>query len=139
VPALRDRYGADNVVATGHKTKPGQDLLSCGAFHYIDCTDIKRVAQMVKKYNIDTIFNLAVLLSAKAELHPRLAWKVNVDGLGNVLEIAREYKCSVFTPSTIGVFGPDTPMDNTPQTTIQRPSTIYGISKVTGELLCDYY
>lgn len=97
------------------------------------------IAAVVKKYNIDTIYNLAALLSVVAEGKPRLAWKIGIDGLWNILEIARENKCAVFTPSSIGSFGPSTPHDMTPQDTVQRPGTIYGVSKVTTELLSDYY
>ena len=139
VPALCDRYGARNVIATGHRTKPGQDLLDSVTFYYIDCTDVKCIEEIVAKHDIGTIYHLASILSAKAEANPQLAWNVNVGGLYNILEVARKYHCSVFTPSTIGVFGPATPLDNTPQTTIQRPNTMYGVSKVAGELLCDYY
>ena len=139
VPALCDRYGAHNVIATGHRTKPGQELLDRVAFYYIDCTDSKCIEEIVEKHDIGTIYHLASILSAKAEANPQLAWNVNVGGLYNILEVARKYHCSVFTPSTIGVFGPTTPLDNTPQTTIQRPNTMYGVSKVAGELMCDYY
>ncbi|HEY50506.1 MAG TPA: L-threonine 3-dehydrogenase [Dehalococcoidia bacterium] len=139
VPALRTKYGNDAVIATGHKTEPSQELLDGGEFHYIDCTEIKCIAEIVEKYDIGTIYNLTTILSAKAEANPQLAWDVNVNSLRNILEVAREYKCAVFTPSTIGAFGPDTPLDNTPQITVQRPNTMYGITKVAGELLCDYY
>ncbi len=105
----------------------------------MDCTDAKALSEVVKKYNIDTIYHLAAILSAVAEADPVLAWNVNINGLYNVLEIAREYDCAVFTPSSIGAFGPTTPLDNTPQVTIQRPNTMYGVTKVSGELLCDYY
>jgi len=139
VPALRERYGADAVIATGHKTQPSQELREGGEFCFIDCTEIKCVDDMVRKYNVNTIYNLTSILSAKAEANPQLAWKVNIESLRNILEVAREHKCAVFTPSTIGAFGLDTPLDNTPQITIQRPRTMYGITKVAGELLCDYY
>ncbi len=139
VPALCDRYGARNVIATGHRTKPGQELLDSVTFYYVDCTDLKCIEEIVEKHDIGTIYHLASILSAKAEANPQLAWNVNVGGLYNILEVARKYRCSVFTPSTIGVFGSSTPLDNTPQTTIQRPNTMYGVSKVAGELLCDYY
>ncbi|MCK4402557.1 MAG: L-threonine 3-dehydrogenase [Dehalococcoidia bacterium] len=137
--ALRERYGNDNVIATGHKTKLGEELLNLGPFQFIDCTDINTIEGVVKKYKVDTIYHLAALLSAVAEAKPQLAWNVNINGLYNVLEVAREYKCAVFTPSSIGVFGPTTPKDNTPQETILRPNTMYGVTKVSGELLCDYY
>ena len=137
--ALRDRYGSDNVIATGHVTRPSEKLLNSGPFHFIDCTDINSVEEIVKEHNTEIIYHLAALLSAKAEANPQLAWDVNINGLYNVLEVAREHKCTVFTPSSIGAFGPTTPLDNTPQDTIQRPNTMYGVTKVAGELLCDYY
>ncbi|GAH90662.1 unnamed protein product, partial [marine sediment metagenome] len=137
--ALRERYGNNNVMATGHKTKPGGELLNSGPFQFIDCTDINTIKGVVKEYKVDTIYHLAALLSAVAEAKPQLAWNVNINGLYNVLEVARKYKCAVFTPSSIGVFGPTTPKDNTPQETILRPNTMYGVTKVSGELLCDYY
>ena len=102
-------------------------------------TDGAGITEIVKQYNIDTIYNLAALLSVVAESKPRLAWKIGIDGLWNILEVARENGCAVFTPSSIGSFGPDTPHQMTPQDTIQRPATIYGVSKVTTELLSDYY
>ena len=137
--ALRERYGNENVIAAGHKTEPDNGLLESGPFHFIDCREIGTVAEMVKKYKVDTIYHLAALLSAVAEEKPQLAWNVNMIGLYNVLEVARTYQCSVFTPSSIGAFGPTTPLDKTPQDTIQRPNTMYGVTKVAGELLCDYY
>jgi len=139
VLALRYRYGKDNVITTGHKTNPSEELLNTGAFHFIDCTDINSIGEIVRRYNVGTIYHLAAVLSAKAETNPQLAWNVNINGLYNVLEVAREYKCGVFIPSSIGAFGPTTPLDNTPQDTIQRPNTMYGVTKVAGELLCDYY
>ena len=137
--ALREKFGADNVVAGGRKTKPSPELRDSGPFEVVDCTDVKAVEDTVKKYGIDTIYHLAAILSAVAEANPQLAWKVNIDGLYNVLEVAREHKCAVFVPSSIGAFGPSTPPDGTPQDTIQRPNTMYGVTKVSGELLCDYY
>ena len=136
---LRERYGNENVIATGHSTKPSEKLLNSGPFHFINCADISTIVEMVKKYNIDTIYHLGAILSAVAEAKPQLAWDVNINGLYNVLEVAREYNCAVFTPSSIGAFGPSTPVNNTPQDTIQRPNTMYGVTKVAGELLCDYY
>jgi len=136
---LRERYGNDNVIASGHKTKPSKKLLEAGPFVYLDCRKYESIKRFVKKYDVDTIFHLAAILSAVAEANPQLAWDVNIDGLCNVLEIARDYDCTLFTPSSIGVFGPTTPLDNTPQDTIQRPNTMYGVTKVAGELLCDYY
>jgi len=137
--ALRKRYGNDDVIAAGHKTKAGKKLLESGPFVYLDCRKYKDIEKSVKKYRVDTIFHLPAILSAAAEVNPQLAWDVNVNGLYNVLEIAREYDCALFAPSSIGVFGLTTPLDNTPQDTIQRPNTMYGVTKVAGELLCDYY
>ncbi len=137
--SLREKYGNDNVVAGGRKTKPSNKLLESGPFETVDCTNAEALAKVVKKYNIDTIYHLAAILSAVAEANPVLAWNVNINGLYNVLEISREFNCAVFTPSSIGAFGPTTPLDNTPQDTIQRPNTMYGVTKVSGELLCDYY
>lgn len=136
---LRERYGNNNVVAAGHSREPDRELLESGPYHCIECTDGETIASLVKQYRIDTIYHLAALLSAVAEKYPQKAWDVNLTGLFTVLEVAREHSCAVFTPSSIGAFGPDTPRDNTPQDTIQRPATMYGITKVAGELLCDYY
>lgn len=137
--SLREKYGNDNVVAGGRKTKPSEKLLNSGPFEVVDCVDAQAVANVVKKHDIDTIYHLAAILSAVAEANPVLAWNVNINGLYNVLEVSREFNCAVFTPSSIGAFGPTTPLDNTPQDTIQRPNTMYGVTKVAGELLCDYY
>ena len=137
--ALRERYGNDNVVAGGRKTQPSEELRNSGPFEIVDCTDIEAVNRVVVNHRIDTIYHLAALLSAVAENNPQLAWQVNVNALVNVLEVAREHNCAVFTPSSIGAFGPTTPADNTPQDTIQRPTSMYGVTKVSGELLCDYY
>ena len=136
---LREKYGADNVVAAGNRTEPSDELRDSGPFEFVDCTKIDKVQDVVKKYDIGTIYHLGALLSAVAEAKPQLAWDVNINGLYNVLEVAREKECAVFTPSSIGAFGPTTPLDNTPQDTIQRPNTMYGVTKVSGELLCDYY
>jgi nucleoside-diphosphate-sugar epimerase len=137
--ALRERYGNDTVVAGGRKTAPSPELRDSGPFEVCDCVDIEGVRKVVKKYEIGTIYHLAAILSAVAEAKPNLAWDVNINGLYNVLEVAREHKCAVFVPSSIGAFGPTTPLDDTPQDTIQRPNTMYGVTKVAGELLCDYY
>lgn len=136
---LRKRYGNDNVVAAGHRRKPSEELLNSGPFEVIDATKRDTIEKVVKRYNIDTIYHLAAILSAVAEAKPLLAWNVNMGGLLNVLEVARAHNCAVFVPSSIGAFGPNTPKDNTPQDTIQRPNTMYGVTKVSGELLCDYY
>ena len=118
---------------------PKGELLESGPSEIVDITDPVQIAEVVRKYKVDTIFNLAALLSAVAEAKPQLAWKIGLGGLFNVLEVAREDGCAVFTPSSIGSFGPETPHDKTPQDTIQRPKTMYGVTKVSGELLSDYY
>ena len=138
-PALRKKYGESNVVATGYNKEPERELLNAGPFKYLDCRDIHKIADVVKQYDINMIYHLAALLSATAEENPQLAWDVNVNGLYNVLEVSREFNCSVFTPSSIGAFGHDTPRNNTPQDTVQHPDTMYGVTKVTGEILCNYY
>lgn len=137
---LRKLYSSDNVIASSRRTKEGHDeLMESGVFEIVDVTDGKKIAEVVKKHNVDTIIHLAAILSAVGEQRPAQAWDVNMNGLYNVLEVAREEDCSVFTPSSIAVFGDSTPKDNTPQDTIQRPNTMYGVTKVAGELLCDYY
>jgi nucleoside-diphosphate-sugar epimerase len=137
---LRRRYGGENVVATGHRTKPGKVLCDGGPFEYIDVTRRETLEEVVAQYNIDTIYHMAAVLSAVGEEKPLLAWDVNMNGLHNVLEVARQRDLvRVFCPSSIAVFGPDTPQYNTPQETILRPTTMYGVSKVAGELLCNYY
>ena len=137
---LRRRYGNNHVVA-GYiiGSEPKGELKESGPSEVVDVTDGEMIASVVKKYHIDAIYNLAALLSVVAESKPKLAWKIGIDGLWNVLEVARENGCAVFTPSSIGSFGPSTPHVGTPQDTIQRPQTIYGVSKVTTELLSDYY
>jgi nucleoside-diphosphate-sugar epimerase len=137
--ALREKYGNDNVVAGINRTQPNPELKESGPVEVVNCTDAAAVANVVAKYKIDSIIHLAAILSAVAEAKPNLAWEVNINALYNVLEVAREKGCAVFTPSSIGAFGASTPLDNTPQDTIQRPSTMYGVTKVSGELLCDYY
>jgi nucleoside-diphosphate-sugar epimerase len=119
--------------------EPKGELLETGPSAEVDVTNPAQIADAIDKYRIDTVYNLAALLSAVAESKPQLAWKIGVGGLFNILEVAREKKCAVFTPSSIGSFGPETPHDKTPQDTIQRPKTMYGVTKVTGELLSDYY
>ena len=137
---LRKRYGGEHVVA-GYITgaEPKGELLESGPAEQADVTNGQQIADVVKKHNIDTIYNLAALLSVVAEHKPLLAWHIGIDGLLNILEVARENHCAVFTPSSIGSFGPETPHVMTPQDTIQRPRTIYGVSKVTTELLSEYY
>ena len=137
---LRKIYGNDHVVAGYIKgAEPKGELLESGPSAEADVTNGEMIASVVKQYNIDTIYNLAALLSVVAESKPRLAWKIGIDGLWNILEVAREHGCAVFTPSSICSFGPSTPKMMTPQDTIQRPRTMYGVTKVTTELLSDYY
>jgi Nucleoside-diphosphate-sugar epimerases len=138
VKKLRAKYGSQNVVASDLRPLTGE-IVESGPFERIDSTQIMQIVDVVKKYNIDTIYNLAAILSATAEKNPMLGWNVGIGSLVNCLEVARTFGCAVFTPSSIGAFGPSTPHDNTPQDTIQRPNTIYGVTKVTGELLSDYY
>lgn len=138
--ALRRRYTHGQVIA-GYipSMVPKGELLETGPAEVVDITNAQQIADVVKKYKVDTIYNLAALLSAVAEQKPQLAWEIGLGGLFNVLEVSRELGCAVFTPSSIGAFGPETPKDNTPQDTIQRPKTMYGVTKVSGELLSDYY
>lgn len=137
---LRKRIPTGDIVA-GYipGAEPKGELLTGGPSEIADVTNGRQLAEIVEKYKIDTIYNLAALLSAVAEAKPLLAWHIQMDGLLNILEIAREKGCAVFTPSSIGAFGPSTPKDNTPQDTIQRPKTMYGVTKVATELLSDYY
>ncbi len=132
---LRRIYGQDNVIASDMK----ENVINMGLFERLDVLDAQNVADVVKKHKINRIVHLAAILSAVGERNPRLAYDVNMNGLYNVLEVGREAGCAVFTPSSIAAFGPTTPADNTPQDTIQRPTTMYGVTKVAGELLCDYY
>lgn len=137
---LRKIYNNGTVVA-GYipGSEPKGVLLESGPAEQANVCNAKQLADIVDKYDIDTIYNLAALLSATAERRPLLAWDIQMNGLLNILEIAREKHCAVFTPSSIGSFGPDTPRDNTPQDTIQRPTSMYGVTKVATELLSDYY
>jgi nucleoside-diphosphate-sugar epimerase len=136
---LRDRYGADNVIATDVQPDTGKKLSSSVPFALLDVLNPESVNAIVEKYKVNTIYHLAALLSAVAEKRPREGWDINMKGILNVLDSARAGKCSVFFPSSIGAFGPSTPHDGTPQDTIQRPESMYGVTKVAGELLCDYY
>jgi nucleoside-diphosphate-sugar epimerase len=135
--ALRRRYGATQVIESG-RALYSEDS---GLFPYkvLDVTDLQRLQEVIEQYQIDTIYHLAGLLSVKGEQHPDLCWDVNINGLRNVLEVAKSYQLKVFWPSSIAVFGPHTPKLDTPQIAVEDPSTIYGITKVTGELLCHYY
>jgi len=135
---MREIYGSENIIATDIR-KTTSDVVTSGPFEILDVTDQAALFTIAKKHKVDTIIHLAALLSATAEQKPLLAWNLNMGGLVNSLEVARELQCQFFTPSSIGAFGPTTPKDWTPQDTIQRPTTMYGVNKVAGELLCDYY
>ena len=137
VPMLRERYGAERVVASDIRMPPAGD--GSGPFEYVDCTEGRQLDSVVRRHEVGTIYHLAALLSAVAEAKPQVAWHVNMGGLYRMLEVARQHRCAVFQPSSIGAFGPSTPKSATPQDTIQRPTTMYGVTKVSGELLCDYY
>lgn len=136
---LRKLYGNDNVIAS-NRSKHGEDIIfESGPFELLNVNDAKNLADICKKYGVNQIVHLAAILSANAEKNPQAAYDINMNGTFNVLEVAREMGIAVFTPSSIAAFGASTPADNTPQDTIQRPSTMYGVTKVAGELLCDYY
>ncbi|MCY8232485.1 L-threonine 3-dehydrogenase [Priestia endophytica] len=135
---MREIYGHDNIIATDIR-RTESDVVQSGPFEILDVTEEKGMFNIAKKYEVDTIIHLAALLSATAEKKPLLAWHLNMGGLVNALEAARELNCQLFTPSSIGAFGPTTPKNLTPQDIIQRPTTMYGVNKVSGELLCDYY
>lgn len=137
---LRKKYGEDNVIAAGHKKRPSEILLKSGPFECVDVTDKEGLEKIIKKYDVNIIYHLAAVLSVVGEVNPQLAWHVNVNGLYNVLEVAREYGLlRVFWPSSIAVFGPEAPRIKTPQNAVLIPRTIYGVTKVAGELLCNYY
>lgn len=137
--ALRRKYGGDNVLAVDMRA-PSGELLNSGPLEIVDVAEKERVDDLVKKYDVDTIYHLVALLSATGEQNPQLAWKANMGTLHNILEIARERRLTrVFWPSTIAVFGPSTPRTETPQETVLLPTTMYGVTKVAGELLCNYY
>jgi nucleoside-diphosphate-sugar epimerase len=140
VPILRDRYGADQVIASDVRMPPRDMPVGTeGPFEFVDCTNLRHIQEVVTRHRIDTIYHLAALLSAVAEQKPQVAWDINMGGLYRVLEVARQNRCAVFVPSSIGAFGPSTPKEHTPQDAVQRPTTMYGVTKVAGELLCDYY
>lgn len=138
VPALRDRYGSERVIASDLRINPAGSAVD-GPFEHLDCTQPHQILDVIRRHDVGVIYHLAALLSATAEERPHAAWSINMGGLYNVLEAARQYRCQVFFPSSIGAFGPSTPRHHTPQVTIQRPTTMYGVTKVSGELLCDYY
>ncbi len=138
-PALMKQYGENNVVLTDIRSIKENPLSEQGLFFQLDCRDSERLFEIVSKEKIKRIYHLAALLSAVAESKPKEAWDININGLYSILEVARVHGCSVFTPSSIAAFGPNTPRDYTPQDTIQQPTSMYGVTKVTGELLCNYY
>lgn len=138
--ALREKHGGDNVLATGHRTEPSKALLESGPFEFINVVKKETVEEVVEKYDIDTIYHMAAVLSAVGEEKPWICWSVNMDGLKNVLDIGVERELTrVFVPSSIAVFGPGIPLDNTPNDVVLKPTTMYGVTKVAGELLADYY
>ncbi|HEX4195144.1 MAG TPA: NAD-dependent epimerase/dehydratase family protein, partial [Stellaceae bacterium] len=139
VAALRQLHGAASVIASDVRIPMTATAGAAGPFEPLDCTRPEQVQDVVRRHNVTTIYHLAALLSAVAEEKPQAAWSLNIGGLYTVLETARQNRCAVFFPSSIGAFGPTTPRDRTPQDTVQRPVTMYGITKVTGEMLGDYY
>jgi nucleoside-diphosphate-sugar epimerase len=139
VVALRERYGSGTVIASDIRLPPLETLHPGERFEFLDSTNARQIQDIVRNGDVGTVYHLAALLSATSEEKPHVAWELNMGGLYKVLEVARQHDCKVFFPSSIGAFGPGTPKDNTPQDTIQRPSTMYGVTKVAGELLCDYY
>lgn len=136
---LRKRYGNDNVIAVGHSRAPSKELAEAGPYETANILDIKQIDDLCVKYDIGTIYHLAAVLSGIGEKDPQFAWDLNMNGLINVLEIARKRNIKVFWPSSIAVFGNNCPHVNTPQDTVLQPTTMYGVTKVAGELLCDYY
>ena len=139
VVALRERYGSEAVIASDIRLPPLETLRPGERFEFLDSTNARQIQDIVRNGDVGTVYHLAALLSATSEEKPHVAWELNMGGLYKVLEVARQHDCKVFFPSSIGAFGPGTPKDNTPQDTIQRPTTMYGVTKVAGELLCDYY
>lgn len=136
---LRGLYNGEIVAGYIPGAEPKGELKESGPSAIVDVTKPEEIAEVVSKYKIDTIYNLAAILSAVAEVKPQLAWTIGMGGLFNVLEVAREKQCAVFTPSSIGSFGDSTPKDKTPQDTVRDPKTMYGVTKVSGELLSNYY
>ncbi|MFX1591598.1 MAG: NAD-dependent epimerase/dehydratase family protein [Promethearchaeota archaeon] len=140
VPALRKKYGNENVIATGRKTPLPDAIKKSGPVIYLDALEKELLSRVLYEYEIDTIFHMASILSATGEKMPQTAWDININGLINVLEVSRSYKVDrIIWPSSIAAFGPTTPRENTPNITVLQPTTMYGITKVAGELLAEYY
>ncbi|MFX0030375.1 MAG: NAD-dependent epimerase/dehydratase family protein [Candidatus Hermodarchaeota archaeon] len=140
VPFLREKYGNDNVIATGRKTPLPDIIKNTGPVIYLDALERNRLSEVLYEYEIDTIFHMASILSATGEKIPQTAWDININGLLNVLEVGRSYNVDrIIWPSSIAAFGPTTPRENTPNITVLQPTTMYGITKVAGELLAEYY
>ena len=139
VPHLQKIYGSDNVIAADLKDEVLSRLEKVAITEKLDILDKDAYERLIQKYDVDAIFNLVALLSATGEKNPELAWNINMGALLNSLDLAKKYGASLFTPSSIGAFGENTPHDNTPQDTVMRPNTIYGVCKVSGELLSDYF
>jgi nucleoside-diphosphate-sugar epimerase len=140
VPALREKYGRDNVIAAGRRTQPSEKLRENGPFIYLDALDIDALKKVVFENQIDVIYHFASVLSATGEKMPQFSWNLNINSLINVLEVGRSYGVKrIIWPSSIAAFGPTTPRENTPNDTILQPTTMYGVTKVAGELLAEYY
>ena len=137
ITRLRQELGSENVIATDIRMP--EVIGKNDIFEILDVMDYEKMRSIAEQYQVDTLIHLAALLSAVAEAKPQLAWDLNMTGMFNALEVAKEFQLKFFTPSSIGAFGPNTPKDHTPQDTLQRPTTMYGVTKVAGELLCDYY
>ena len=139
-PALRKRYGPENVIAAGHRTPPQEGFRSAGPYETVDATDMDVLRALVRKHDIGAVYHLATILSGDGEKDPERAWRLNVGSLKNVLDLGVEFEMSqIFWPSSIAVFGPTTPRIDTPQRTVLEPTTMYGVGKVAGENLCNYY
>lgn len=139
VSHLREDYGENSVIGTYNNTDPSGDLLE-GPMEKLDVLNAGRIGEVVDKYEVDSVFHLAAILSAKGESNPQLAFKVNVMGTFNVLEVGRKQQLNrIVIPSSIGVFGPEVPREKAPNETVLRPTSMYGVTKVTGELLGNYY
>jgi len=140
VPELRKIYGGENVVAAGHRRKPGEDMLKAGPYEELNLMSEDAISETFRRYDIDTVYHLAAILSAVGEKDPQTAWEVNMGSLRNLLEASTKKGIDrMFWPSSLAVFGPTSPRVNTPQDTVLLPTSMYGVTKVAGELLCNYY